>query len=138
MKTKIVLSGIRAISLNNAQKISTRGKFASKYKTKECVQFESLFSSKLRLYRSDLTKLNNYFIEKQHCLHMEYKFYFPTLTKSGVLSKSSSDVDNLVKITQDCLFKELVFNDAYITKIIAEKIHSEKPSIEIIVRILTQ
>jgi Holliday junction resolvase RusA-like endonuclease len=137
MKINLVFSGLTPITLNHSHKISTRGKFATKYKTKEYKQFESLFASKSRLYKAEFSKLNNYFDDKKHCLHVEYKFFYPILTKKGIISKTSKDVDNCIKTTQDCLFQNLLFDDAFITKVSAEKIHCEKPSIEIIVKILT-
>lgn len=136
MKITLVYSGIKPITLNHSHKITTRGKFTTKYKTKEYKQFESLFESKSRLYKSDFNKLNKYFDETKHCIHVEYKFFYPVLTKKNVISKTSKDVDNLVKCTQDCLFKNLLFDDAFITKVSAEKIHSEQQSIEITVKIM--
>lgn len=138
MKINLVYSGLVPITLNHSHKISTRGKFATKYKTKEYKQFESLFASKSRLYKAEFNKLNKHFDEKIHCLHLEYKFYYPIYTKKGIISKSSKDVDNCIKTTQDCLFKNFLFDDAFITKVTAEKIHSEKPYIEIEVNVLTR
>ena len=137
MKINLVYSGLTPITLNHSHKISTRGKFATKYKTKEYKQLESLFDSKSRLYKSEFNKLNGYFDEKKHCIEVIYKFYYTIYTKKGVISKTSKDVDNCIKPIQDCLFKNLIFDDAFVTKVSAEKIHSEKPSIEIIVKILT-
>ena len=92
----------------------------------------------MRLYKSECNKLNKYFDEKLHCLHVDYRFYYPILTKKGVISKTSKDVDNCIKTTQDSLFKSFLFDDAFITKVSAEKIHSDKPLIEIDVTILTR
>ena len=138
MRVKICLTGLTPITLNHSHKISTRGKFATKYKTKEYKQFESLFASKSRLYKSEFNKLNKLFDEKLHHLHIDYRFFYPIYTKKGIISKTSKDVDNCVKTTQDCLFQNLLFDDAFITKVTAEKIHSEKPYIEIDVSILTR
>jgi len=138
MKIKLCLTSLNPITLNHSHKISTRGKFTTKYKTKEYTQFESVFASKMRLYKSECNKLNKYFDEKVHCLHVDYRFYFPILTKKGVISKTSKDVDNCIKTTQDCLFKNFLFDDAFITKVTAEKIHSDKSYIEIDVTILTR
>lgn len=138
MKIKISLTGLTPITLNHSHKITTRGKYTTKYKTKEYTQFESLFASKSRLYKAEFSKLNKHFDEKIHCLHVEYRFYFPILTKKGIISKTSKDVDNCIKTTQDCLFKNFLFDDAFITKVSAEKIHADKPEIEITVNILTR
>jgi len=137
MKITLTYSGLKPITLNHSHKITTRGKFTTKYKTKEYKQFESLFASKSRLYKAEFNKLNKYFDETKHCINVEYKFFYPILTKKNIISKTSKDVDNLVKSTQDCLFKNLLFDDAFITKVSAEKIHSKTPSIEITVKILT-
>ena len=124
--------------MNHSHKITTRGRFATKYKTKEYVQFESLVASKMRLYKAECNKLNKYFDEKVHCLHVDYRFYYPILTKKNIISKTSKDVDNCIKTTQDSLFKSFLFDDAFITRVTAEKIHADKPLIEIDVTILTR
>lgn len=138
MKLTLIYSGIKPITLNHSHKITTRGKFTTKYKTKEYKQFESLFASKSRLYKAEFNKINGYFDEKKHTIEVIYKFYYPIYTKKGIISKTSKDVDNCIKTTQDCLFKNLLFDDAFITKVSAEKIHSEQQSIEITVKVLTQ
>lgn len=137
MKLKFLYSGLTPVTLNHSHKISTRGKFATKYKTKEYTQFESLFASKSRLYKAEFSKLNTVFDERKHSLEISYKFFYPIYTKKGIISKTSKDVDNCIKTTQDCLFKNLLFDDAFITKVSAEKIHSDKPIIEITVKLLT-
>jgi len=138
MKINLIYSGLTPLTLNHTHKITTRGKFTTKYKTKEYQQFESLFASKSRLYKSEFNKLNKYFDENKHCLDISYLFYFPILTKKGIISKTSKDVDNCIKSVQDCLFKNLLFDDAFVTKISAEKINCDSPRIEIIVKVLTR
>lgn len=137
MKINLIYSGLTPITLNHSHKITTRGRYATKYKTKEYQQFESIFASKSRLYKAEFSKLNTVFDDKKHCLHISYKFFYPIYTKKGIISKTSKDVDNCIKTTQDCLFKNLLIDDAFITKVTAEKINSDKPSIEITVKLLT-
>lgn len=137
MKQTFIITGLKPLTLNHTHKITTRGKFPKKYKTDDYKAFESIFASKMRLHSNEVRKLNKYFNDKLHCLHVDYRFFFPVLRKDGVISKISKDVDNIIKPTQDSLFKSFVFDDAFITKVSSEKIHSETPRIEITVKILT-
>ena len=138
MKIELKYPNLRPITLNHSHKITTRGKFTKKYKTKEYLQFESLFELHSRKHKKQFSKLNGYFDEKIHKIEVTYKFFYPIYTKKGIISKTSKDVDNLIKTAQDCLFKNLSFDDAFITKVTAEKIHAENPSISITVKILTR
>lgn len=136
MKIKLSYSGLEPITLNHSHKITTRGKYTTKYKTKEYQKFESIFASKSRLLKNEFKKINNYFDEKKHCIEVIYEFYYPILTKKGVISKTSKDVDNIIKTTQDCLFKHLVFDDCFVTSVTSKKIHSDTPTIDITIIVL--
>ena len=88
-------------------------------------------------YASEVGELNKCFDEKIHCLHIDYKFYYPVnKKKDGQISKTSKDVDNIIKPVQDVLFNSFVFDGAFITKVSSEKIHAEKSRIEIFVNVL--
>lgn len=135
MKVTLTYSGITPITLNHSHKITTRGKFAKKYKTKEYQQFESIFASKSRLLKNEFKKINNYFDETKHCLEIVYEFYYPIYTKKGLISKTSKDCDNIIKTTQDCLFKNLICDDSSIVSVTSKKIHSDSPRIDITIKI---
>jgi Holliday junction resolvase RusA-like endonuclease len=136
MKITLNYSGIEPITLNHSHKITTRGRYTTKYKTKEYQQFESIFASKSRLLKNEFKKINNYFDETKHCIEVIYEFYYPILTKKGVISKTSKDVDNLIKSTQDCLFKNLICDDSSVVSVTSKKIHSDTPRIDITIIVL--
>lgn len=137
MKIKLSYSGLEPITLNHSHKITTRGRYTTKYKTKEYQQFESIFASKSRLLKNEFKKINNYFDETIHCIEVIYEFYYPILTKKGVISKTSKDCDNLIKTTQDCLFKNFIFDDCFVTSVTSKKIHADTPRIDITVNVVT-
>ena len=132
MKLLISLDNIEPISLNHATKISTRGKFATKYKTDKYKQLESLMSGALRKYKNDINKFNNKYNDGKYYLVATYKFYYPILLKSGdAISKKSKDVSNLTKVVEDILFKQLLADDSEVISLTVTKIHSKDVRTEI-------
>jgi len=77
-----------------------------KFSTPEKKEFERLFTKALEWTEID-----------------EYKFY--TIRYVFHMSKAS-DIDNPIKIVQDCLAKFYWFNDNSVMKIIAEKVVCKK------------
>jgi len=72
-----------------------------------------------------------------HVLIVEYYFYSNTaITKKGLPSKTSGDVDGKIKLTQDAMCEALNIDDSIIFEITAKKIFSAKNSITVIVRTL--
>ena len=138
MKLSFEITGLKAPTTNHTHtqaKNRKTGKFFPK-KTTLYEQFQSMFVNKLRNQRPNVNKLNKYFDPKKHCLHVEYLFYFPIETKKGDLSLTAKDTDNMVKPTQDTLFLNLIFDDAYVTRVESEKIQSETPRIVINVKVI--
>lgn len=133
MKITFEVTGLKAPTTNHTHKIAINKKTKKRFPKKTILyeQFESIFINKLRNQRVNVNKLNKYFDPKIHCLHIEYKFYFPIEKKNGELSLTAGDNDNMTKPTQDTLFNSLIFNDAYVTKSSQEKINADTPRIEI-------
>lgn len=138
MKVSFEITGLEPPTLNHTHKIAINRKTKKRFpkKTPSYERYESVFLNKMRLYKSDVNKLNKYFDEKIHCLHIDYRFYIPVNKKNGQISKTSKDVDNLIKATQDVLFKNFLFDDAFVLKVSSEKIHSEILRVEVDVRVL--
>ena len=136
MKLEISLPNIEPISLNHATKISTRGKFATKYKTEAYKQLESSMGNALRGYRKEINKFNNKYTSGKYYLVAEYRFFYPILLKSGdAISKKSKDVSNLTKVVEDILFKQILADDAEVISLTVTKIHSKDIRTEIILEL---
>ena len=133
----IYLKDIEPITLNHSHKITTSGKFATMYKTTDYKQFESAVELQLRKCKAEFNKLNNKLDENKTCLKIDYKFYFPYMTKTRTIRKKYKDIDNLIKPLQDQLFKHISLDDSYVTELSASKIHSLNTYIEINVKIIT-
>jgi len=70
-------------------------------------------------------------------LIVEYYFYSNTaITKKGLPSKTSGDVDGKIKLIQDAMCEALGVDDSIIFEITAKKIFSAKNSITAIIRTL--
>lgn len=135
MKIEISLPGIKPITLNHAHKITTRGKFPSKYKTKEYKQLESQVNSLLIKNKNLFTKFNKVYDETKHYITCDYKFYYPILTKKKTISKKSNDVTNCVKAIEDIVFKHLVCDDSQVISASETKIHSDQVRTDIIINL---
>ena len=132
MKIEICLNLIKPISLNHSTKITTRGKFASKYKTDSYKQLESAINLQMRKYKNELNKFNNKYSETKHYLVAEYRYYYPILIKAGNrISKKSGDTSNNIKVIEDCVFKHLMADDSQVISLQATKIHSNDIRTEI-------
>ena len=133
MQLSIFLENIKPISLNHSHKITTRGKFASKYKTKAYVDLENEMNSALIKYKRDILEFNEIYKSGDYYLTAQYKFYYPILLKTGkAINKRSGDVSNLIKVCEDILFKHLVADDSEIITATVTKTHSEDIRTEII------
>ncbi len=120
---------MRPISLNHSHRNVKMGKRLVRVKTKEAVMFETEFAAHL----SQLSELKNHIHESytatKHSIEMECYFYlndksYFTLPKKGerTISKKSMDIDNMIKVGNDQIFKWLEIDDSQVTKLTAEKI----------------
>ena len=136
MELTIEIYNLKPINTNNYQKITTRGRFASKYKTAEAVEFESEIENQILQYMPKIKKFNDHYDSKKHFIICDYKFYFPVLTKKGLIAKRKNDVDNLIKPFQDCIFKYFKPDDSEIIHLSASKIHHLDYKIEVSIKSL--
>jgi len=136
MKIELELSNIKPATLNHYEKPRSRGRFISFYKPVESKLFDSLINSQLNKYKSEYRKFNKYYDELKHYLIIDYIFYMPVLVKKkDRISKTSKDVDNIVKPLQDLIFKQLSADDSSIISISSTKIHSENLNIKVSIQV---
>ena len=135
MRLELVFHDIKPISLNHCHKITTRGRFPSKYKTKEYIAFESKINSQISSFKSQIRKLNSAYKEDTHYMVVDYRFYYPIMTKAGTISKRSNDVDNIIKPINDIIFKHLSTDDSQVMSVASTKIHSDQLKIEMYIQI---
>lgn len=126
MNLKIELKDIEPLSLNHYQKITTRGKFASKYKPQSSTDFDNSVIAQLDDYQMDIFRFNSMYKSDSHYLTAEYIFYYPIFTKAGKISAKSKDVDNIIKPIQDLIFKYINPDDSQIISVQSTKVHSDK------------
>lgn len=124
MKLELELN-VKPISINHYHKITTRGKFASKYKTADAVDFEKEISKELGNQIKKIKKFNDCYDCKKHYIVIDYRFYFPFFTKKKLIAKRKNDVDNFIKTAQDNIFNYLKPDDSEVVSLTATKIHSE-------------
>ena len=124
MNLTITLKDIEPVSLNHYSKITTRGRFASKYKPAKSKEFDDAVIEQLDAYQREIFKFNSMYKHNSHYLVAEYKFFYPIFTKKNLISQKSKDVDNLIKPIQDLIFRYISPDDSQIVSVSATKIHS--------------
>ena len=95
-----------------------------RYKTKETVQWEKDARDQVSRHAFKLEALREEFNPSKHIIKTNYTFYLPKeklLTKQNMVSKTSSDVDNLIKPVNDIIFDMACINDAFVYKVTAQK-----------------
>lgn len=121
---------LHPISLNHYTKITTRGRFASKYKTSEAKNFEEKILIEMSKYSKQINDFNNFYNSKTHYICAEYIFYIPFFTKKNLIRKRRHDLDNFIKPVQDNIFKLIEADDSEIVSIYATKINCKTPKIK--------
>jgi len=118
----------KALSFNNCYPTNRMGR---RYLTTE----GSVFKKTVFNYVKE--QCSKFKLPLDHVLIVEYYFYSNTaITKKGLPSKTSGDVDGKIKLTQDAMCEALNIDDSIIFEITAKKIFSAKNSITVIVRTL--
>lgn len=125
MNLSITLKNIEPMSLNHYSKITTRGRFASKYKPAKSKEFDDAVIEQLDLYQRSIFEFNSMYKPDSHYLLAEYRFYYPIFTSKGLISQKSKDVDNIIKPIQDLIFKYISPDDSQIVSVSSTKIHSD-------------
>lgn len=128
METLLLLSMLEihipmpALSMNNSHMVLRRG---GRIKTSETRYYENEFSIHLMKYSKEISEFLKEFDPSESSLVVDYEFYFNSekyYTKKGRLNLSKlPDTDNLIKITQDLVFKNFT-NDAHIVELSARKL----------------
>lgn len=98
-----------------------------KIKSREGREFEIICNNLLAAFFDQAKIFIENFDENSQAIRVEYKFYFPyheLVTKNGTLMKRRNDVDNMVKVFQDQVFKFMGIDDSLVTEIRAQKIPS--------------
>lgn len=128
---------IKPLSVNNAKTFSSKTKrFFKKSKT---VAYENEFNTLMGTEEITdvIREFKTLYDGRKHSLKLSCFFYvkereFFTKPKNKKdfkrISRSSQDLDNLLKINIDLLFKRLEIDDKCITQIYAEKIPTSKES----------
>lgn len=133
-----ILIPLPALSLNHSHISLRRG---GRIKTKETREYEQNFTNHLLEYSDEMEEFLNRFNPDQHSFSVQYKFFYPLecfFTKKNRLNLSKlPDVDNLVKICQDLIFRKLI-NDAHVVKLTAYKLPTKHAAhIKIKIRIIS-
>jgi len=117
---------VKPITSNHYEKITTRGRFPTMYKTANGKAFDSLMNAAMIKQKSIYKKLNSVYDETKHYLVVDYVFHLPFMTKANTIGKRNGDVDNFVKYTQDNIFKHLIADDSAIIHSTQTKVQSER------------
>lgn len=118
-----------ALSMNHShQYVQIRGR-PKRIKTNDTRLYEREFSRHLLNYTEEISEFLKDFDPENMAVSADYEFYFPKetyYTKKGRLNlKKLPDTDNLIKITQDLIFSQLV-NDSHIIELSARKLPTLK------------
>lgn len=120
---------MKPISVNASHRIVKFGKRASRIKTEKAMIFERDF----RAYLQEYLPLKDHILEnydpRMLSIQVEAFFYinesdFFTKPKKSfkTVSQKSMDLDNMIKVSFDQIFKWIEIDDSQVTKIITEKI----------------
>ena len=106
-------------------------------KTKQAIAFENDFNELMKPYAHSLGLLADSFIDTEHSFSLDYTFYLKTFfTKKGNISAKSKDVDNLVKVVNDRLFKLIGIDDSTMIDLTAKKRPADKDCICITIEMI--
>lgn len=125
----VVQIPMKPISPNNAYKIVKFGKHASRVKTDDTKMYERDFVAYLNQYAQSKDLFVSKHDERSHSIQVEAFYYlnsenYFTKPKKGFrsINKRSGDLDNMLKLSFDALFRWVGIDDSQVTKIITEKI----------------
>jgi len=131
MILKLKFSGFKPVSLNDSTKISRYGG----RKSKKYTDLEAHINNQIREFRERIVAFNAAYDEYEHYVSLDLRFYYPILTKDRLtkrmrISKTSMDIFNIPKTTEDCIFKHLIMDDSQVITGSSTKIHSKEFRIE--------
>lgn len=120
---------LRPISLNKSHRIVKFGKRPARIKTEEAKLFEEEFSYYLSQYEDLKPHLLSTYDERKHSIELEAFFYlnedeYFTKPKKGfkTINKRCMDLDNMLKVANDQIFKWIGIDDSQLTKLHSQKI----------------
>jgi hypothetical protein len=120
---------MKPISVNASHRIVKFGKRASRIKTEKAILFEQEFAFHLLQYNELKGHIFDVYDPRMFSIQMEAFFYlndkdFFTKPKKGfkTVSQKSMDLDNMLKVSFDQIFRWMEIDDSQVTKIITEKI----------------
>lgn len=125
MKLELTFKNIEPITLNNATKYRTQGRYVKSYKSDSYKALEAEIDAIMSQIPELLKEFNDFYKLDEHYLACQYRFYYPIFTKKGTISKTSKDASNIVKPIEDCIFKWLDIDDSQVIDLNVTKIHSE-------------
>ena len=133
MIISLSFNSVNPITLNHAIQYRSAGKFIQAYKSKEYKHMIDLVDAQMLDAKNKIQvdNFNKHYDKEVHYLRCTYRFYYPILTKKGLISMKSKDVSNTIKPIEDAVFKHLVSDDSQIISTNVEKIHSDDIRVEI-------
>lgn len=135
MKNLILQIPIKPMSVNN--KFTIAGGARRITKKSEVYVYERTLKQYL-LTKTDEIKLFTNNILASECLHFDVVVYVPRdlfFNKKGTINLKCLDASNVLKILEDCIYKELGLNDALNTKVSSEKRPSDSEDFVTLVEI---
>jgi Holliday junction resolvase RusA-like endonuclease len=135
------------MTLNHSHRIVKFGKRAARIKTDDFSSWEKEFAYWLQEYSDLKTHFQAGYVEKKHsiCLEMfvylnDKKFFTKPKNKSDFsrISKNSGDISNMIKTSEDQIFRWLGVDDSQVTRVIAEKIPTNSKDPTMVFRVSLQ
>lgn len=119
---------VKPLSKNALKMPISVGKRARLAKTPAARQYEAEILSHMNKFEAEISHFKHAY-SKAMVVHAYYTFYVPEghfWTKQGYVSKRGGDCSNYVEALQDIVTKELGFDDSQITRVVEEKIPSDR------------
>jgi hypothetical protein len=135
------------MTLNHSHRLVKFGKRTGRIKTDDFALWEKEFVYWLQEHSDLKTLFQASYVDKKHsiCLEMfvylnEKKFFTKPKNKSDFprISQNSGDISNMIKTSEDQIFRWLEIDDSQVTKIIAEKIPTNSKNATMVFRISLQ
>lgn len=128
---------IEPIGVNNSQKLAVIKGRPVRFKTKETKKFEADFLKQFDYYIEHFMQLAATQAELNCPVHVSIVLKKPIYRKdTNVISKKSIDIDGPVKILIDLVCHAISMDDAFITRLEVEKVHSLIPQINFEMRLV--
>jgi Holliday junction resolvase RusA-like endonuclease len=139
--SKLILQiPLEPISLNQSHRIARFGNRPTRIKTKDMISWEAEFAYLLSSANEQRKEFLANYDEKKHSFYIEIYFYIKEdkfITKKKTISQKSGDLSNMIKTSEDQVFRWLGIDDSQVTKIVVEKIPTkDSPQIVFMISLL--